>query len=192
MLIEDLIGQGVGVGVQEVQMIKHHCSQFLGESAGLPLFKNLPTTYNNFHKVKVRLQKRKDDVTDVFERAFGNEFSNLRQRAVLAYPSATPATKDLTPFYIFPVNGYKYLYSKEVVNSSTDYRRVIDTLFEQMDDVSSASELVSDLLKFTYTSTMLHEGVVSGSEIILYSIPFYYAVRVSACQDYPSLLSMVK
>jgi hypothetical protein len=192
MLIEDLIGRSVGVGVQEVQAIKTHCSQFLTESARLPLVKTLPTTYYNFHKVKIRLQKRKDEVSDVFERAFGEQFSNLRQRAVFAYPNLPPVTEGTDLFYVFPVNGYKFLYSKEVTNSSNDYKRVIDTLFEQFEDPSTASDIVTDLLKYTYSSTLLHEGIVSDSEIILYGIPFYYAVRTSACQDYNSLLAMAK
>lgn len=192
MLIEDLIGSSVGLGIREVQMIKAECSQFLHETAGSPLLKLLPLAYSNFHKVKVRLQKRRDSVTDVFERAFGAEFSNLRQRAVFAYPVSPALTENNDLFYVFPVNGYKYLYSKEVTNSSSDYRRVVDTLFEQFDNETQASEVVADLLKYTYASTNLREGIDSKAEIILYGIPYYYAVKVSACQDYSSLLAMAK
>jgi hypothetical protein len=192
MLIEDLIGSSLGLGIREVQMIKAECSQFINETGGLPLLKSLPLTYTNFHKVKVRLQKRRDSVTDIFERAFGADFSNLRQRAVFAYPLAPTLIEQNDTFYVFPVNGYKYLYSKEVTNSSSDYRRVVDTLFEQFDDETQASEVVADLLKYTYTSTNLREGIEAEAEIILYGIPYYYAVRVSACQDYRSLLTMAK
>lgn len=192
MIIEDLIGSSVGIGVKEVQTIKADCSQFLKESAGLPLLKALPTAYFNFHKVKVRLQKRKDSVNEVFERAFGSTFVNLRQRAIFTYPAAPAITETTEPFYVFPVNGYKYLYSKEVTNSSNDYKRVVDTLFEQFEDQQQASDIVTDLLKYTYSATSLHEGIVSNSEIILYGIPFYYAVRASACQGYTSLLSMAR
>lgn len=192
MIIEDLIGSGIGVGVREVQLIKSECSQFLKESASLPLLKTLPNTYYNFHKVKVRLQKRKDSVTEVFERAFGQTFVNIRQRSVFAYPSPQPIAEGVDQFYIFPVNGYKFLYSKEVTNSSSDYKRMVDTLFEQFEDQNKASEMVSDLLKYTYSSASLHEGIVSDSEIILYGIPYYYAVRVDACQGYSSLLGLAK
>lgn len=192
MLIEDLIGSSLGLGIREVQTIKAECSQFLHETGGLPLLKALPLTYANFHKVKVRLQKRRDSVTDVFERAFGAEFSNLRQRAVFAYPTAPLLTEETDSFYVFPVNGYKYLYSTEVTNSSSDYRRVVDTLFEQFDSEAQASEVVADLLKYTYASANLREGIQSEAEIILYGIPYYYAVRVTACHDYSSLLAMAK
>lgn len=192
MLIEDLIGSSPGLGIREVHTIKAECSQFLQETAGAPLLKALPLGYDNFHKVKVRLQKRRDSVTDVFERAFGAEFSNLRQRAVFAYPSPPQLSEQTDAFYVFPVNGYKYLYSKEVTNSSSDYCRVVDTLFEQFDDESQASEIVADLLKYTYAATNLREGIEADAEIILYGIPYYYAVKVSACQDYASLLAMAK
>lgn len=192
MLIEDLIGSSVGLGIREVQQIRLECSQFLHEAAAMPLLKALPSTYNNCHKVKVRLQKRRDQVTDVFERAFGGDFVNLRQRAVFAYPSPPSVTEGSDLFYVFPVNGFKYLYSKEVQNSSSDYRRVIDTLVEQFDDTTRASEVVADLLKYTYSSNALREGIDAGSEIILYGIPYYYAIRTSACSDYQSLLAMAK
>lgn len=192
MIIEDLIGPSVGVSIREVQLIKTECSQFLQESAGMPLFKLLPSTHYNFNKVKVRLQKRKDSVSDVFERAFGSTFVNLRQRAIFTYPSPPPQKENTEPFYVFPINGYKYLYSKEVTNSSNDYERVVDTLFEQFEDQQQASEIVTDLLKYTYLSTSLYEGMASDSEIILYGIPFYYAVRASSCRGYESLLNMAK
>jgi hypothetical protein len=192
MIIEDLIGSSAGLGVREVQTIKAECSQFLKESAGLPLLRSLPQTYYNFHKVKVRLQKRRDSVTDVFERAFGSTFVNLRQRAIFTYPRTPELTENTEPFYVFPINGYKFLYSKEVTNSSSDYKRVVDTLFQQFEDQQQASDIVTELLKYTYSSTSLHEGIVSDSEIILYGIPFYYAVRASACQGYGPLLNMAK
>lgn len=192
MLIEDLIGSSVGLGVREVQTIKAECSQFLLESAGLPLLKTLPSAYHNFHKVKVRLQKRRDGVSDVFERAFGHEFVNLRQRAVFTYPDAPVVTEGSDLFYVFPLNGYKYLYSREVTNSSNDYKRVIDTLVEQFDDPATASDVVMDLLKYTYASSNLREGLEANAEIIMYGIPYYYAVRTSACQGYSGLLNMAK
>lgn len=192
MIIEDLIGSGIGIGVREVQLLKSECSQFLNEAASLPLLKPLPATYYNFHKVKVRLQKRKDSVTDVFEQAFGQTFVNLRQRAVFAYPSPQPLTEGFDQFYVFPVNGYKHMYSKEITNSSNDYKRVVDTVFQQFEDQQQASEIVSDLLKYTYSGASLQEGIVSDSEIILYGIPYYYAVRASACQGYTALLNLAK
>lgn len=186
MLIEDLIGLDVGVGIHEIQTIKRECSQFLNEAAGFPLLKSLPESYFNFHKVKVRLQKKRDSVTEVFERAFGQEFVNLRQRAVFAYSSVVdvPSAHDL--FYVFPINGYKFLYGKEVANSGRDYQTIIDNLVEQLDSPVEATNIVSELLRYTYCSDNLVEAINSGSEIILYGIPYYYAIRATTVADYRS------
>lgn len=193
MIIKDLIGFKAGLGLKEIQTIKRECSQFLQEAAGFPLYKSLPTSYYNFHKVKVRLQKKRDEVTDVFERAFGDEFSNIRQRSVFAYPSIhLSEDASFEPFYVFPVNGYRYLYSKEVTNSNAAYKSVVGTLFESFDDQQQASDIVSDLLKFTYSATNLQEGISANSEIIVYGIPYYYAVRKSACEQYAELFNTIK
>lgn len=193
MIVRDLFGSRGGVSVGEIQPIKAECSQFLQEAAGFPLLKALPSSYASVHKVKVRLQKRRDQVTDVFERAFGSSFTNLRQRAIFTYPKTPPLLEENTePFYVFPVNGYQFLYSKEVTNSSRDYQAVFDKLCEQFNDHQAASDIVTELLTYTYTSSSLYEGIVSNSEIILYGIPCYYALRVSACPDYSSLLGMAK
>lgn len=192
MLIEDLIGSSVGLGIREAQIIKAECSQFLRESEGHPLYKTLPSTHVNFNKIKVRLQKRRDHVSDVFERAFGSEFANIRQRSIFAYPTGPVLAENTDQYYVFPANGYRFLYSKEVTNSSSDYRHVVDTLFEQFDDTTQASIVIADLLKFTYSSSNLLEGLSANSEVILYGIPYYYAIKTSACADYSALLSMAR
>lgn len=190
MLIEDLIGKSELIGTRDLQTIRCECSTFIRESGGLPLYRNLSTSYQNFQKVKVRQQKRKDAVNEVFDKAFGSSFYNLRQRAVFAYPDP-PATSDVNvePFYVFPVNNFKFLYSKEVNNSSTNYQEVIAALVEQFVDNNEAVEIVTDLLKYTYVKHNLLEGIASNSEIILYGIPHFYAVRVSAVSAYNKLLT---
>lgn len=191
MIIEDLIGPSVGVGIREVDTIKRECSLFLHEAKGQPLMKQLPSTSFNFQKVKVRLQKRRDQVSDVFEQAFGEQFPKLRQRAVYAYPRVLAETPGHDLFYVFPINGYKYLYNKEVQNSSTDYQPVLETLLQQL-DTQEASEIASELLKYSYVNHTLSEAFASGAEVIFYSIPYYYAVRASACGSYESLLGITK
>lgn len=187
MLIEDVFGKTRAVGIRETQVIQQQCSQYLEEAAGLPLLKNLPVSYANFQKVKVRLQKHKDPVNEVFDKAFGKEFLNLRQRAIFAN-GTTPVIKEgFEHFYVFPINGYKFLYSKSVSNSSSDYRSVIDTLIESFEDQSQATEIVTDLLKMSYSAKELTEGIESGSEVIFYGVPFYYAVRKSVVEEYSKL-----
>lgn len=190
MLVEDLLGKSHSIGTRDVQTLRSECSTFIRESGGLPLYRNLPVTYADFQKVKVRQQKRKDVVTEVFDKAFGSSFYNLRQRAIFAYPEM-PVQDDLTtePFYVLPINNFKFLYSKEVNNSSTNYQEVINALVEQFIDNNEAVEIVTDLLRYTYVKYNLLEGITSNSEIILYGIPYFYAVRVSAVSAYNKLLT---
>lgn len=192
MLIEDIFGSPANLGSRELGIIKTECSQFLKESAGLPLLKPLPSTYHPFQKVKVRLQKRTDTVAEAFNKAFEERFNKLRQRAVFAYATAPQLNENQEPYYVFPINGFNYLYSKEVTNSTYDYKRVVDTLFEQFDDSTKASEIVTDLLKYTYASTNLAEGISASSEVILYGIPYYYAVKVTAVNGYVDLIDSLR
>lgn len=170
------------------QALRADCSTFLRESQGLPLFRQLPTTYADLHRVKVRLQKRKDGVTDVFERAFGQEYNNIRQRAVFASTTIPTVTETTEPFYVFPTNGYRFLYSKEVKDSDSDYRNIIDKLVQELGNLNEATDIVTDLLKYTYSTCKLYEGMVSGAEVIFYGIPYYYAVRADVC-DYKDLVN---
>lgn len=170
------------------QALRTNCSIFLRESQGLPIFRQLPSSYADFHRVKVRLQKRKDGVSDVFERAFGQDYTNLRQRAVFTSASVPLVTEHTEPFYVFPTDGYRFLYSKEVTNSNSDYRNVIDKLVLELGDLNEATDIVTDLLKYTYSTRGLHEGISSGAEVIFYGIPYYYAVRAHAC-EYKTLIS---
>lgn len=168
--------------------IVQECSDFIVESEQLPLLRNLPSKYNDFHKVKIRQRKRKDDFTKTFNEAF-DEIPNLRQRSLFANGSTSfiAESGNQEPFFIFPINGYKYKYSLEVKNSKEDYKDAFDVVLEQVQD----EEVLKDLLKYTYTSTNLFEGIQHGSEIIFYNIPYYYAVRVSSVPSYNEFLEQL-
>lgn len=189
MLIKEVLCNSSADGERALITIRTACDQFLRESAKLPLYKLLPRTYSDFQRVKVRQQKKSDNVTEVFNAAFNTQFFNLRQRAVFASPVISEATDEHEPFYVFPSNGYKFLYSKEVKNSNNDYKHVVDTLFEQFEDNNKAIEIVTDILKYTYVRENLVEGILSDSEIILYGIPQYYALRVSSVPPYGKLFT---
>lgn len=169
--------------------ISSACSGFVQESGGLPLFKTLPSAYANVQKVKVRQQRRIDVVDQVFNEAFSAEFKNLRQRAIISHsspPQQIPEGLDL--FYILPPNGFKFIYSKEVTDSSYEYKKVIDTIFEHVDSIDAAAGIVTDMLKYTYTNDALHEGISAKAEIIIYNVPYYFAVRASYCPDYSTIV----
>jgi len=184
---------------EELQILAERCSQFFEEAEGRALLKNLSSNYGDFHKVKVRKRKqRKSDpsgeFSEAFNEAFENEMRNLRERAIFANGelSFEPADHDdLEPFYVFPIDGYQFMYSREVENSSQDYKTVFDAIFEEFGS-DRGNSVITDLLKFTYTSEKLHEGIESGSEIILYNIPYFYAIRTSTVDNYENLLKEIE
>ena len=163
----------------------------LSESDGLPLFKNLPTYFDDINKVKVRRQKKKNEITQSFNEAFNNKFTDLRQRALFTYASENnvPLEEDQEIFYVFPIDGYQFMYNTQVVDSNEEYKVALDTMFEQFDSHKHASQILSDLLQYTYTSDNLVEGLKQGVEIIMYNLPFYYAIRGSAVDTYGDLLT---
>lgn len=172
--------------------IAQECQQFLCESKNNPLFKTLPTSYDDFHRVKVRHRKANDFMSEPLNEAFDEQYINLTQRAVFANGSASflcPKDGQET-FYIFPPDGYSFLYSKEVQQSSIDYKQVFDILYDQFGH-EKGNELITDLLKFTYTESDLSIGLQSGAEIIMYNIPYFYAVRYSLIDSYSDLLTAI-
>lgn len=188
MLVEHILRQSI-ISYDQCNILNTQCSEFLHESQGRPLYKLLPRNYNAFHKVKVRLKKGKVSLPEqALDDAFEFEYNKLSQRAVFAYSEPIVQTNEQNMFYIFPINGYRYLYSKEVKNLSTDHKTVIDTLFENFTDPTEASNIVTDLLTYTYCSSNLSEGISAGAEIIFYGIAQFYAVRADVCTSYNELI----
>jgi len=176
-----------------LELIMAQCSRFLEESAGLPIVKYLPENYNDFQKVKVRKRKQTNSFSDMFNRAFTHELEGLRERSIFANGLATyeqTMVENSDPFYIFPIDGYKYLYSKEVENSTQEYKAVLESILGEMGE-KSGKAVFTDLLRFTYISEDLSEGIESGAEIIIYGIPYYYAVRKSQVDNYNELLTVL-
>lgn len=172
--------------------IYRHCGQFLKESGGIPLYKSLPLEYDVFKRVKVRFQKRTDTTSHVFENVFGDGKSSvgIRERAVVASGEYPSSPTHQTPFYIFPLDGYKFLFSPQVKNSAKDFGGVLNTLIEQFDS-QEGTELTSDLIKYAYQSTNLKEGISSMSELIIYNIPVFYAVNALAFPDYNKIITPI-
>lgn len=189
MLISQLLRQPVR---PDLRAIGEQCSAFIEESGGLPLFKALPTNYTDVQKVKARRRNIRTSFADTFNEAFAGHINSLCQRAIYAYGLSTieEATDELDPFYVFPIDGYRYLYSTEVESSSDDYKQVFEMMFEQF-GTDKGKEVIADLIKFSYNSTNLVEGIERGSEIIFYDIPYYYAVRATTIPDYDDLLTLI-
>ena len=187
MLIEQLLKPQSDKNYNEIRSILiHDCSQFIGESGGIPLLRSLPQHYNDFHKVKARKNKHKTTLGEVFDEAFNS--NSLMQRAVFAYPHVQYESNELEPFYVFPVNGYKFLYCKEITNSKQEHMATISTLIENIDNEIEAKHIMSGVLQYSYVNTNLMEGIQSNAEIIFHGIPYYYAIRSSTYTNYNKLI----
>lgn len=191
MRVSDIFTENNQNQMPNVQVLSLECSQFVAESGKLPLTKNLPTNYKDLQKVKVRFRKRQEDFDATFNKAFESNVSNLVQRAIFAYGSHDPnLIEDTEPFYIFPKNGYQYFYSQDVKSSNKEYQTAFDLFLEKFGDEEHAADIFSELLKYNYVSTNLKEGLAHEKEIILYRIPYYYAVR-SSLVNYDDLLTLI-
>jgi hypothetical protein len=186
MRINDFLNTEESSYKKELSFIKNICSQFIQESRGLPLYKLLPSSYANLQKVKVRIRKNNNLISEVFDSAFVS--NNLRNRAIYCYGAPQTPKNNLDLFYIFPINNFRYMYNKEIQNSSENYKKLIDKLVENLSDEEQPIEIVSDLVKYTYCKSNLVEGIASNSEIIIYGIPYYYVVRCSSVPNYQYIL----
>ncbi len=186
MLISQILRKPVR---PDLRVIGQQCSTFIEESQQLPLFKNMPADYSDVQKVKARKRNIKSVFAETFNEAFSEQFDDLCQRAIYAYSSMIKEQSN-DPFYVFPINGYKYLYSTEVTSSNENYKQVLEMMFDQFGN-DKGREVIADLIKFSYSSTNLHEGIEKGSEMIFYNIPYYYVVRVASVPQYDDLLTLI-
>ncbi len=161
----------------EYDVLLSECSQFIEESHGCMLFRALPNSYSDIHKVKVR-KKKSGDLDQIFNEAFDEQYPQLRQRAILTYGEPQPITENTEPFFVFPIDGYKFMYSPNVTDSQTDHQRAFASILENVNG-NQGVEMIADMLKFTYVHDQLVEGITSGAEIVLYNTPYYYAVRAT-------------
>lgn len=173
-------------------LLNTQCEQFFEEAGHTPLYKNLPSTYTDIHKVKVRQRKNTSDFNHTFNTAFESQQHKLRQRAIFAtgISSLTEGEQHEEPFFIFPIDGFQYIYSPEIRNSDENYRQVIEMFYENFGE-KAGTELAVDMIRFSYMHDKLQEGIINGSEIIIYNIPYFYAVRCESFESYDDLLTLV-
>jgi hypothetical protein len=170
--------------------IQNECSQFLRESIGHPLIKNLPVSNEGFRKVKVRRKKQSETLSDIFNDTFKDDYSQIMQRAIFAHGVRgfipEPSNTDVEPFYIFPIDGYRYMYSETVQSTTKDYRKTLDLLMETFGD--NGIGMFQEVLKYQYSHDKLYEALTGTAEIIIYDVPHYYAIRQSLIPKYSDFL----
>lgn len=162
--------------------IVDRCGLFLAESQGKPLIKSLPRHSDGFRKVKVRKKRTTDEFVQKFNESFFTEFNDIRNRAVFVNGNQ-PVNKDTELFYVFPTDGYRFMYSPEVFNSTELYKDTFDKLI-QTAGKNNGMEIFTEMLQLTYTYDNLPIAIDRGCEIILYDISHYYAIRASLVDDY--------
>jgi len=173
--------------ISNIRRIKTNCSQFLLEANGMPLFKYLPNTHDDFQKIKVRKHNNTTKFGKVFNSVFKEQLYNLRERAVFAIGGVEDIYENENElFYVFPPNGFRYMYSKAVNDSTNCYEPIFESIFNKLGE-TSGTMIFEDLLRFNYSTEQLSEGISSGAEIILYGIPYYYALRVTTISNYAHL-----
>jgi len=174
--------------------IKRDCSAFIAESRGFPAYKtihvNSPPLIQQLYKIKVRHKNTTSEPTlnELYSAAFEPK---LRERSVIVHGNIKLCESSSNAFYIFPKDGYEFLYSKDVTCSAEDYKEVFNTLKENMQQ-ESAFTILTDMLKFSYTDTKIDEGLKQEAEILIYNIPFFYAVPVSAYPNYNTLYEKLR
>jgi hypothetical protein len=172
-----------------IPTILNECSDFLQASNNLPLLRNLSSQNDGFKKVKVR----KKNTNEIFIQAFNQSFSthkNIFQRSIFANGElsfAPSIDETLEPFYVFPINGYKFLYNPVVTNSLHQYKDDIQRMLNTVKNTEVAIDMFSSVIKQSYISENLSSGIKVGAEIIIYGIPYYYAIRKSLVDDYNRL-----
>lgn len=162
--------------------INTECSLFLLESQGKPLVKYLPSQGDGLRKIKVRKKKKNDEFNQTFNQSFFTEFNDIRNRAVFVNGSQ-PTDSNMEAFYVFPIDGYRFMYSPEVFNSTELYKDTFDKLI-QAAGKNNGMQIFMEMLQLSYRYDNLPNAIDIGCEVIIYDISHYYAVRANLVDDY--------
>jgi len=171
--------------------LEKECSEFLKASNGYPLLKNLPLNNDGFRKVKVRKKKNiNSDIVKIFNETFNDHTDLIMQRSIFAHgpsgfkPSDNP---NFAPFYIFPTDGFKFLYAQDVAETTETYKDTLSVLIDHYG--KDGIQTFKDVLKYQYTFDDLEKGLRTKTEMIIYDIPYYYAINYFLIEDYANFIS---
>jgi len=167
--------------------IKLECSEFIKECRGKPLLKYLPKGKEAFIKVKARHRKNKENkLNKIFDVAFEND--NFLSKSIICNTNA--GSDHVEEFYIFPINGYKFLYSKNDKNTSETYKNALLEIIDLVKE-NDALSLLTTILAEDYTAENLVVALDENKEVILYNIPYFYAIKRSLfprIEDYQNII----
>lgn len=175
MYIADIFDDEQKLGSGQLFQIRNGCSEFLRESQGYPVYKQLSSTHGTFARIKVRHKPN-----PIIEQYFFAEVLNHTKGGKALVETTSQPTHQNHAYWIFPTDGYKYLFNPAI----KDYKSSIKNIIEQTSDDQIISELVAD----QYKSTDLIEALQTDTEILWFKISHFYAVDCSLFQDYSELL----
>lgn len=168
--------------------IIRECSDFLKASEGKPLRKLLRNNGPDTRKVKVRKKKQVSEVGTIFNEVFSSP-ADIRQRCIFANGDSLSRVESYDSFFIFPINGFKYMFCPNVIDSDVEYTARLKELQETTPE--DAVMLLKEVMQFEYVHNQnLLEAITRGDEIIIYGIPYYYAIRESTVKSYSTLFSL--
>lgn len=173
-----------------IPTISEECSEFLTLSKGQPLTRFLKKEGNGLRRIKVRWKKSKlweSEFIHTFNSSFP-QYKDILHRSVLASknPDVSEMNEDEEPFFIFPINNFKFCYNPNITNITKTYEK----LYENLNDFFSEESvnIFHDLIRTGYVFSELDEGIEKNSQVIIYNIPYYYALRASLVPDYRDII----
>lgn len=163
------------------------CSTFLKDAGASPLYKMLPSVGEGFRRVKIRKKSKHEHLFErYFDMAFGSEYKDLRLRSMIAQTNEPIVESNgMEVFYVFPIDGYRILYNKQI----PDYAQYIEALSETIHNTNSVEELLTHLFQYAYQHGTAKEAAESGTDVLVYDIPYYYAVRKSLITNYNDFIT---
>jgi len=176
-----------------IKRIQTECTEFLSTANDLPLIKVRKINESNFKKVKVRTKTTADHFVGAFNEAFHDTYRNIHGRSIFCNGKHAKATEDeFEEIYVFPINGFEYLFNPNI-EFHEEYKKIYAKLNNSMEE-SDAERLLIDMIEYSYLNidTNFYEALFSQKEVIIYNIPYYYAVKRSKFLIYDDLLRVLK
>lgn len=117
-------------------MIVRDCGPFLQESDGLrhgPLFRGINNVSDEFIQKSVRKDRKPKDTTeflhdlfdDFFQEKFGTRFRTV---SMFTFSDSTPARHYGTPYMVFPIEDFNYIWSPEVNDLFDKTLKILDKI----------------------------------------------------------------
>lgn len=170
--------------------IKNECTEFIQKSNGMPLFKSLHSGRDAFIKVKARHRKVHDEsFENAFNSAFQKQTNKMLSKAIFCNTNEI-ILPNHENYYVFPIDGYRILYSKNDKNTSKTYQAALSEILDMVAEQHAVS-LLTTILSDDYTDENLSEALTNKKEILVYNIPYFYAIKCSLFQsldDYKSII----